>query len=203
MAVKMTIPLRETASPVSKSWPAPAGGEPPEDNHAWAFDRFARNVLGASQLLGVIAESATATGPLSPGLELLSESLRQSAEEAERLIDGAKIDLSVNLGITTTELAAMSFAPVSPPFHPSRDSMAAFIECARVEFALWQEVATILADDDHSLEGRFDENVDEHLALVEQLETQRERWLDDMKLIEATLLRLAVVLARWELRAKG
>ena len=48
------------------------------------------------------------------------------------------------------------------------------------------------------MERRFNANPDEHLAMVDALEKLRERWLGEVKLLEASLLRLAVVVARWE-----
>ena len=113
-------------------------------------------------------------------------------------MEDVHIDLSGNLGITTTDLANMRFASVHPPYHRHPDTLTQWKKASELEFGLWGEVETILAEDDAGLEQRFLAAPDDHLALVEQLEKQRERWLSDMKLLEATLLRLAVAVARWE-----
>ena len=169
------------------------------DEHSpTALEALSRNVRGASQLLTMVSQSVATPPGLRAGLELLADSLRQSAEQADRLMSDVDIDISNNLGITTTDLANMRFAPVNPPFHRQPDSLAQWKKGAEVEFALWGEVEAVLAEDDVGLEQRFQAAPDDHLALVEHLEKLRERWLNDLKLLEATLLRLAVSVARWE-----
>ncbi len=159
---------------------------------------LARNVRGAAQLLTMVSQSVATPPGLRPGLDLLADTLRQSADQADRLMDDVHIDISNNLGITTTDLANMRFAPVNPAFHRQPDTLAQWKKSAELEFGLWGEVEAVLAEDDVGLEQRFNAAPDDHLALVEHLEKMRERWLNDMKLLEATLLRLAVSVARWE-----
>jgi hypothetical protein len=164
---------------------------------------LARNVRGAAQLLGLIAGVPDTSPSLRAGLELLAGTLRHSADQADSLIDDVGIDISDQLGITTTDLANMRFSAVAPPFRRETDTLAAWKKVAEAEFNLWGEVEEILAEDDVGLERRFQSAPDDHLDLVDSLERLRERWQHDMKLVEATLLRLAVSVARWEESGNG
>ena len=92
----------------------------------------------------------------------------------------------------------MRFSPLQPPYRRTPETLTLWKKASEAEFELWGEVEAILSEDDAGLERRFVGAPDDHLALVEHLEKQRERWLNDMKLLEATLLRLAVAVARWE-----
>ena len=168
------------------------------EEHTPALEGLARSVRGAAQLLACVSQSPGMPATARPGLELLVQSLKQSADQAERLMEDVHIDISNNLGITTTDLANMRFAPVQPPYHRHPETLPQWKKAYELEFSLWGEVESILAEDDVGLEQRFLTAPDDHLALVELLEHQRERWLSDMKLLEATLLRLAVAVARWE-----
>ena len=168
------------------------------EEHTPALDGLARNVRGAAQLLAIVSQSSGTPGTLRPGLELIVQSLKQSADQAERLMEDVHIDLSGNLGITTTDLAQMNFTPLKPPFHRQPPTVEGWRERAAAEFTLWGAVESILTEDDEGLEHRFTANADEHLELIEALEKLRERWQGEVKLLEATLLRLAVAVARWE-----
>jgi hypothetical protein len=168
----------------------------PTEVHPPGLEQLALTVRGAAQLLGAVAQSNTMPGVVRPGLELLVQSLRQCADQADQLLADTHIDISSNLGITTTDLANMRFTSLQPPYQ--RTPMPAWKKASEAEFELWGEVEAILAEDDAGLARRFLGAPEDHLNLVEQLEKQRERWLNDMKLLEATLLRLAVAVARWE-----
>ena len=170
----------------------------PTEDRSPGLEQLALTVRGAAQLLGAVAQSNAMPGVVRPGLELLVQSLRQCADQADQLQADTHIDISNNLGITTTDLANMRFAPLQPPYQRSPDTLQAWKKASEAEFELWGDVEAILAEDDAGLERRFLAAPDDHLGLVEQLEKQRERWLNDMKLLEATLLRLAVAVARWE-----
>jgi antitoxin component of RelBE/YafQ-DinJ toxin-antitoxin module len=178
-------------------------GRPPDrpngaDSERPALDNFAHTVRGAAQLLGMVAQSPETSTNLRAGLELLSTTLGQTAQMATALIDEIGIDLSDQLGITTTDLAQMNFTPLKPPFHRQPPTVEGWRERAAAEFTLWGAVESILTEDDEGLEHRFAANADEHLELIEALEKLRERWQGEVKLLEATLLRLAVAVARWE-----
>ncbi len=180
------------------------GPFPPAPQHQMAegeipaLDVLARNVRGAAQLLGLVAHTPDTPDTIRAGLAMLAETLRNSADHADRLIEDVGIDISNQLGITTSDLANMRFAPVNPPFHRSPETVGQWKKTAEAEFALWGAVENILAEDDLGLEHRFQNAPDDHLELVESLEQLRERWQHDIKLLEATLLRLAVSVARWE-----
>ena len=168
------------------------------EEHTPALDGLARNVRGAAMLLATVSQSPGMPAAMRPGLDVLVQSLKQSADQAERLMDDVHIDISNNLGITTTDLANMRFSPVHPPYRRHPETLTQWKKASELEFGLWGEVESILAEDDAGLEQRFLAAPEDHLALVELLEHQRERLLSDMKLLEATLLRLAVAVARWE-----
>jgi hypothetical protein len=172
--------------------PAPRDGERP------ALEDIAHSVRGAAQLVKFIAQASNTPASIRAGLELISSTLEQSAEKADALIDEVGINISDHLGITTSDLASMHFAPVSPAFKRQPDSIGLWKQDAEAEFDLWGQVETILAQDDAGLERRFVANPDEHVAAVDALEKLRERWQGGIKLMEATLLRLAVAIARWE-----
>ena len=163
-----------------------------------ALDDLAQSVRAAAQLLDSMAHSSTTPMHLRAGLTLISKSLQQTADNAGKLIDEVGINLSEQLGITATDLAAMSFTPVSPAYHRQPATIDAWDTRTEAEFALWGAVEAILALADPALEARFLADPDEHLNLVDALEQLRERWQGEVKLLEATLLRLAVVVARWE-----
>lgn len=163
-----------------------------------ALEDFVHSVRGAAQLLGSVAHSTGTPKSLRAGLELLATSLNQTAEKANALIEDIGINLNEQLGITTLDLAQMSFIAVTPAFHRQPGTAAEWADRAQAEFTLWGAVESILAEDDASLQRRFNAATHEHLALVDALEKLRERWQSEVKLLEATLLRLAVVVARWE-----
>ena len=174
-----------------------ADGEPP------SLAVLARNVRGTAQLLGLVAHAPDTPATIRAGLEMLADMLRNSADRADHLIDDVGIDISNQLGITTSDLANMRFAAVTPAFQRQPDTLSQWKKSAESEFHLWGEVENILAEDDIGLERRFQAAPDDHLDLVDSLERLRERWQHDMKLVEATLLRLAVSVARWEQSGGG
>ena len=159
---------------------------------------LARSLRGTAQLLGSVAQSSDILAAMRPGLELLAQSLQQSADQAEQLSDDAHIDTADNSALTTSDLANMRFAPIHPPYHRQPNTLSQWKHASEQEFTLWGEVEGILSNDDVGLERRFLTAPDDYLMLVEQLEQQRARWLSEMKLLEAALLRLAVAVARWE-----
>ncbi len=163
-----------------------------------ALEDFAHTVSGAAQLLDSMVHSTRTPPELRAALDLLCNALNTTAKKANVLIDEIGIDLSQSLGVSTTDLAEMHFAPVTPTFHRTPSTAEAWGSRAQSEFMLWGAVETLLAEDDAGLERRFNANPDEHLAMVDALEKLRERWLGEVKLLEASLLRLAVVVARWE-----
>lgn len=176
----------------------PPQTDAPAEEHSPGLEQLALTVRGAAQLLAAVSQSSGMPGVVRPGLDLLVHSLRQCADQADQLLADTHIDISNNLGITTTDLANMRFAPLQPPYRRTPETLQLWKKASEAEFELWGEVEAILAEDDAGLERRFLGTPDDHLALVEHLEKQRERWLNDMKLLEATLLRLAVAVARWE-----
>lgn len=173
-------------------------GHPGGDGDRPALEDFAHFVRGAAQLLDSVSHSSTTPKNLRAGLDLLSTSLHQTADKASALIDEIGIDLTEQLGITTSDLARMNFTAVTPAFQRQPRSLSDWTARAEAEFTLWGAVEAILSENDTGLERRFTANTDEHLALVDALEKLRERWQSEVKLLEATLLRLAVVVARWE-----
>jgi hypothetical protein len=176
----------------------PSQTDAPAEEHTPGLEQLALTVRGVAQLLGAVAQSSGMPSTVRPGLELLVQSLRQCADQADQLLADTHIDISSNLGITTTDLANMRFSPLQPPYRRTPETLTLWKKASEAEFELWGEVEAILSEDDGALERRFLAGPDDHLSLVEQLEKQRERWLNDMKLLEATLLRLAVAVARWE-----
>jgi hypothetical protein len=163
-----------------------------------ALEDFAHTVSGAAQLLDSVAHSSKTPPALRAGLELLSSALGATVQKANALIEEIGIDLSQSLGVSTNDLAEMRFSPVTPAFHRQPATIEPWTSRAQAEFMLWGAVESLLAEDDAGLERRFNANPDEHLAMVDALEKLRERWLGEVKLLEASLLRLAVVVARWE-----
>lgn len=182
---KLPHPLSEPTHPV------------PEPERA-SLGAVAQDILGAAQLLGTVAQAETLPPALRSGLELLSRMLIRTADNAASLIEEIGFDITDHLGVTTADLARIAFTPVEPPFHRHPGTLDGWTGRAQAEFMLWGAVEAILAEDDAGLERRFNENTDEHLMMVDALEKLRERWQSDIKLLEATLLRLAVVVARWE-----
>ncbi len=173
------------------------------DAETLSLNGLAQSVRGAAELLGLVAHSPDIPQGLRAGLAMLTQSLRQSADHADRLIEDVGIDVSDQLGITTTDLANMRFAAVTPEFRRQPETLAQWKKSAEHDFNLWGEVELILAEDDLGLEHRFQSAPDDHLDLVDSLERMRERWQQDIKLVEATLLRLAVSVARWEQGGNG
>lgn len=176
----------------------PASLKPEQASEPSALERVANDVRGVAQLLSHVATTATLPLSLRSGLQLLARTLDDAAGHAEHLIDDVDIDISSHVGITTTDLANMRFSPVNPPFRRQPGTMSAWRHAAESDFALWGKIEEILAEDDTGLEQRFRGNPDDHLSLVDAMELMRERAQGDIKLIEATLLRLAVAVARWE-----
>lgn len=168
-----------------------------------ALQQVAQNVRGTAELLSYIAQAPSTPGNLRAGLALLVRTLDEVANQADQLIDDVGIDISSHLGITTTDLANMRFAPVTPGFRRQPATLTAWKQSAEADFNLWGKVEQILAEDDVGLEHRFIANPEEHLTLVDAMEKLRERFQGDTKLIEATLLRLAVAVARWEQSGQG
>jgi hypothetical protein len=171
-------------------------GQP--DDERPGLEELAHTVRGVAQLLSTVAQAGNTPPSLRAGLELLSTTLANTASNAANLIEDVGINLNTHLGITTADLALMDFAPLVPPFKRQPASQDGWIARAQGEWALWGAVETILGQDDETLERRFNGDADGNLALVDNLETLRARWQDEIKLLEATLLRLAVVVARWE-----
>jgi hypothetical protein len=168
------------------------------DDEKQGLEELAHTVRGVAQLLSTVARADNTPPSLRAGLELLSTTLAQTAGNAASLIEDVGINLNAHLRITTADLALMDFAPLVPPFKRQPASQDAWMARAQGEWALWGAVETILGQDDEALEDRFNADPDANLALVDSLETLRARWQDEIKLLEATLLRLAVVVARWE-----
>ena len=168
------------------------------DDEKPGLEELAHTVRGVSQLLGSMAQASSTPPDLRTGLELLSRMLGKTADNASSLIEDVGINLNSHLGITTSDLALMDFAPLVPAFWRQPGTQDSWLARAQAEFTLWGAVETILGQDDHALENRFNADPDGNLALVEVLEALRARWQDEIKLLEATLLRQAVVVARWE-----
>jgi hypothetical protein len=168
------------------------------DDEKPGLEELAHTVRGVAQLLGSMAHASSTPADLRTGLELLSRMLGKTANNANNLIEDVGINLNAHLGITTSDLAMMDFAPLVPAFRRQPATPEAWLARAQAEFTLWGAVETVLSQDDSALERRFNSDADGNLALVEALEGLRARWQDEIKLLEATLLRLAVVVARWE-----
>lgn len=168
------------------------------DDDKPSLEDLAHTVRGVSQILGSVAQASSTPQDLRVALELLSRMLGKTATHASNLIEDVGINLNAHLGITTSDLALMDFTPLSPAFKRQPNTAEAWGTRAQAEFALWGAVEGVLSQDDGALERRFRADADGNLAMVEALETLRARWQDDIKLLEATLLRLAVVVARWE-----
>ncbi len=181
----------------------PSSMKPEQASEPSALERVATDVRGVAELLGHISTAANLPANLRAGLQLLTRTLGDTASRADTLIDDVGIDISSHLGITTTDLANMRFSPVNPPFRRQPGTMSAWRHAAESDFALWGKIEEILAEDDNGLSQRFLGNPDDHLSLVDAMELMRERFQDDIKLIEATLLRLAVAVARWEQSSEG
>jgi hypothetical protein len=176
---------------------APSSNQHPDDDKPGLED-LAHTVRGVAQLLGSVAQASTTPPDLRTGLELLSRMLGQTATHASNLIEDVGINLNTHLGITTSDLALMDFAPLVPAFKRRPNTAEGWNTRAQAEFTLWGAVEGVLSQDDTTLERRFRADADGNLALVEALEALHARWQDEIKLLEATLLRLAVVVARWE-----
>ncbi len=153
---------------------------------------------GAAQLLDSVAASSTTPAHLRAALELLGSLLHRSADQAGLLVEDLGLDLTQTLGVTTTDLARMHFAPVDPPYQRHPATLEGWTARSEAEFTLWGTVEQILGEDDSLLDIRFKANPDEHLQLVDAIERVHQRWQAEVKSLEATLLRLAVVVARWE-----
>ena len=168
------------------------------DDEKPGLEELAHTVRGVAQLLGSMAQASSTPVDLRTGLELLSRMLGKTANNASSLIEDVGINLNAHLGITTSDLALMDFAPLAPAFRRQPPTPDGWLTRAQAEFTVWGAVEAILGQDDLALEIRFNADPDGSLALVEALEALRARWQDEIKLLEATLLRLAVVVARWE-----
>jgi hypothetical protein len=168
------------------------------DDEKPGLEELAHTVRGVAQLLGSMSQATTTPSELRTGLELLSRMLGKTASNASSLIEDVGINLNAHLGITTSDLAMMDFAPLVPQFRRHPATQDGWLTRAQAEFTLWGAVESILSQDDATLERRFNGDADGNLALVEALEGLRARWQEEIKLLEATLLRLAVVVARWE-----
>ncbi len=170
----------------------------PPDEEKPGLEELAHTVRGVAQLLGSMSQAANTPADLRVGLELLSRMLGKTANNADSLIEDVGINLNAHLGITTSDLAMMDFAPLVPQYRRQPATQDSWLTRAQVEFTLWGAVETILSQDDATLERRFNGDADGNLALVAPLEDLRARSQEENKLLEATLLRLAVVVARWE-----
>jgi len=159
---------------------------------------MAHSMRGAAQLLESVAVSPTTPSYLRAAMELLGGLLHRTADQAGHLVEDLSLDLTQHLGVTTGDLAQMRFAPVDPPFQRTPASLQAWTQRSEAEFTLWGTVEQILGEDDAHLEARFRANPDEHLQLVDAIERVHQRWQAEVKSLEATLLRLAVAVARWE-----
>jgi hypothetical protein len=155
-------------------------------------------IRGAAQLLDSVAASVGTPPNLRAALGLLGTLLNRAADHAGALVDDLGVNLGEQLGINTADLAAMEFQPVTPPFERSPSNLAAWMARSEAEFALWGQIEKILSSDDKALEARFRADTDEHLDLVNAVDQVHRRWQSEVKSLEATLLRLAVVVARWE-----
>ncbi len=163
-----------------------------------ALQDLAQTIRGAAQLVASVAHGSSTPANLRQGLQLLASLLDRTASQASGLIDDLGIDLTQQLGVTTAELAAMQFQPVAPPFLRNPATLPAWTARAAAEFTLWGTVEQILSEDDATLEERFSASPEEHLRLVDAIDRVHKRWQGEVKSLEATLLRLAVVVARWE-----
>ncbi len=159
---------------------------------------LAQTMRGAAQLLDSVALSSTTPSHLRAAMDLLGSLLHRTADQANTLVDDLGLDLTQTLGVTTTDLAQMQFGPVDPPFQRTPGTLAAWTARSEAEFTLWGTVEQILGEDDASLDARFKASPDEHMQLVDAIERVHQRWQSEVKSLEATLLRLAVVVARWE-----
>ncbi len=171
---------------------------PEADRERPSLEDIAHSLTGAAHLLDAVSHSPKTPTAIGSALELLANVLHQTAHKANALLDEVDIDLTDHLGITTSDLAQMKFAPVTPPFTRIPATIEAWTARSRAEFTLWGAVESILSENDIALERRFNSGTDEHIELVEALEKLRGRWQGEVKLLEATLLRLAVAVARWE-----
>jgi hypothetical protein len=170
----------------------------PADDERPGLEDIAHTIRGVAQLLDSVARTRSTPPDTQTGLELLSRTLGRAADDTTALIEDVGINLNAHLGITTSDLALMDFTPVSPPFRRQPSSLEGWTARSQAEFTLWGAVESILSQNDLSLERRFNTDADGNLALVDALEALRTRWQEEIKLLEATLLRLAVVVARWE-----
>ncbi len=159
---------------------------------------LAQAMRGAAQLLDSVALSSTTPAHLRAGLELLGNLLHRTAGQADSMVEDLGVDLSQHLGVTTGDLAEMHFDAVEPPFHRTPATLGAWTARSEAEFTLWGTVEQILGEDDATLESRFRAQPEDHLQLVDAIERVHHRWQAEVKSLEATLLRLAVVVARWE-----
>jgi hypothetical protein len=153
---------------------------------------------GAAQILDLVAVSSKTPPHLRAALELLGGLLHRGADQAGLLVEDLGLDLTQTLGVTTSDLAQMRFVPVEPPYQRTPPTLAGWTARSEAEFTLWGTVEQILGEDDVALDARFKASPDEHLQLVDAVEAVHQRWQGEVKSLEATLLRLAVVVARWE-----
>ena len=171
---------------------------PALDSDRPVLQDLAQTMRGAAQLLGSVSHASTTPANLRAALALLASLLDRTAEQASGLVEDLGLDLTQQLGVTTSDLAGMHFQPVDPPFLRTPATLSAWAARSEAEFTLWGTVEQILSDDDVTLEDRFNASPDEHLRLVDAIDRVHQRWQGEVKSLEATLLRLAVVVARWE-----
>jgi hypothetical protein len=163
-----------------------------------ALDDLVHRLHGTASLLDIIAQHASMPQRLQTALSVLFEGLNETAHRAEGLAEESGIDLSSELGITTDDLATMSFVAAVPSFQRTPADLGAWLARAEQGFADWGEVERILGQDDIELETMFMQQVPSHMKLVERLEAMHSTAQADTKLLEAALLRLAVAVARKE-----
>ncbi len=163
-----------------------------------ALDDLVHRLHGTASLLDIVAQHATMPQRLQTALAMLFDSLNETAHRAEGLAEDSGIDLTSELGITTDDLATMSFVAATPPFHRNPANLAAWLARAEQAFTDWGEVERVLGQDDMELEASFMQAVPAHMRLVERLEALHMTAQADTKLLEAALLRLAVAVARKE-----
>jgi len=174
------------------------GSGPRNTGERSALEDLAHRVRGAASLLEVIAHHPSIPCKIQNSLDLVSSTLDETADRAKSLIEEIGIDLTEQLGITTDDLATMHFSPAQHPFHRSPATPIEWMDRADSDFAAWGEVERILGQDDVTLETQFMADIEGHMQLVDTIEAMHSRAQTELKQLEATLLRLAVAVARKE-----